>query len=77
MDQSKSFILVQKKKAVLTRDNSKMTHTVFASRFPVEKQEWWWAYLVMVNPKREKTSERLMVDPVNITNLGTVQFISW
>ena len=51
-----------------------MTHTVFASRFPVEKQEWWWAYLVMVNPKREKTSERLMVDPVNITNLGTVQF---
>ena len=51
-----------------------MTHTVFASRFPVEKQEWWWAYLVMVNPKREKTSERLMVDPVNITNLGTVHY---
>merc|ERR1719466_274344 len=61
---------VQKKKAVLTRDNSKMTHTVYASRFPAEKQEWWWAYLVMVNPKREKTSERLMVDPVNITNLA-------
>jgi len=61
---------VQKKKAVLTRDNSKMTHTVFADRFPAEKQEWWWAYLVMVNPKREKTSERLMVDPVNITNLA-------
>ena len=50
-----------------------MTHTVFADRFPAEKQEWWWAYLVMVNPKREKTSERLMVDPVNITNLGTVR----
>ena len=54
-----------------------MTHTVFADRFPAEKQEWWWAYLVMVNPKREKTSERLMVDPVNITNLGTVRFTSW
>lgn len=61
---------VQKRKAVLTRDNSKMTHTVYSPRFPVEKQEWWWAYLVMVNPKREKTSERLMVDPVNITNLA-------
>merc|ERR1712110_699531 len=30
--------------------------TVFAPKYTQEKQEWWWAYLVMV-------------DPVNITNL--------
>ena len=43
-----TFLLVKKKEAALTRDNSKMTHTVYAPRFPIEKQEWWWAYLVMV-----------------------------
>ena len=68
---------VKKKESALTRDNSKMTHTVFAPRFPVEKQEWWWAYLVMVNQRREKTTERLMVEPVNITNLGPDQNITF
>jgi len=59
----------KKREEILTRDNSKMTHTVYAPRYPAEKQEWWWAYLVMVNPKREKSTERLITEPINVTNL--------
>lgn len=59
----------KKREEILTRDNSKMTHTVYAPRYPAEKQEWWWAYLVMVNPKREKATERLITEPINVTNL--------
>lgn len=64
---------VKKKESALTRDNSKMTHTVYTPRFPTEKQEWWWVYLCMINPKREKISERLMCDPINVTNLVNEQ----
>lgn len=63
--------LVKKKESALTRDNSKITHTVYTPRFPTEKQEWWWVYLVMTSPKREKITERLMCDPVHVTNLGS------
>lgn len=59
----------KKRENVWTKDNSKMTHTVYAPRYPAEKQEWWWAYLVMVNPKREKSTERLITEPINVTNL--------
>lgn len=58
-----------KRRNVLSQDNSRMTHTVNAPRYPSEKQEWWWVYLCMTNPKREKLSERLLCDPVQVTNL--------
>lgn len=64
---------VKKKESALTRDNSKITHTVYTPRFPTEKQEWWWVYLVMTSPKREKITERLMCDPVHVTNLVNEQ----
>ena len=67
--------LAKKRENVWTKDNSKMTHTVYAPRYPAEKQEWWWAYLVMVNPKREKSTERLITEPINVTNLGTQRFL--
>jgi len=62
-----------KRKNVLTADNSRITHTVHAPRYPSEKQEWWWVYLCMTNPKREKLSERLLCEPVQVQNLVDVK----
>lgn len=64
---------VKKKESALTRDNSKITHTVYSPRCPTEKQEWWWVYMCMTSPKREKLTERLMCDPINVCNLVNEQ----
>ena len=52
--------LKQEKAAVVT---SKQTHTVYAPMFPVEKQEWWWAYIC------DRKQQSLLTNPILITNL--------
>jgi len=52
--------LKQEKAAVIT---SKQTHSVYAPMLPVEKQEWWWAYIC------DRKQQSLLTNPILITNL--------
>ena len=50
----------QEKAAVAT---TKQTHTVYAPMFPVEKQEWWWAYVC------DRKNQLLLTNPILVANL--------
>ena len=50
----------REKAAVVT---TKQTHTVYAPMFPVEKQEWWWAYVC------DRKHQLLLTTPLLVTNL--------
>ena len=58
----------QKMQASLKQENattvsSKQTHTVYAPMFPIEKQEWWWAYIC------DQRHHLLITNPILVTNL--------
>lgn len=58
----------QKMQATLKQENgpavsSKQTHTVYAPMFPIEKQEWWWAYIC------DQRRGLLITNPLLVTNL--------
>lgn len=53
----------RKKKKKAADYVSKITHTVFAQEFPIEKQEWWWVYIC------SRTRHLLMTVPVQVCNL--------
>ena len=58
--QEMQALIKQEKSAAST---SKQTHTVYAPMFPVEKQEWWWAYIC------DRNRQELLTIPLLITNL--------
>ncbi|CAG0898245.1 unnamed protein product [Cyprideis torosa] len=54
----------KKRKEVLLKGVSRMSHPVHAPYFPEDKQEYWWLYiLTRINPKK------LITAPFHVTNL--------
>ncbi|XP_039247558.1 translocation protein SEC63 homolog [Styela clava] len=57
----------KKKRKKMADTGDKMTHTVYAPNFPLEKQEWWWVYIC------SRKRHLLLTVPVQVCNLADSQ----
>merc|ERR1719457_292119 len=53
----------KKKEKIALEGIDKQTHTVYAPRYPQEKQEWWWVYMC------DRKNHALLTAPIIIQNL--------